>query len=69
VGVIAQDIEKVLPEVVSAAPSDNDPTVDLLSVVYSEMIPLAFAGIQELTKKFDEILSEIADIKRTLAAK
>jgi hypothetical protein len=47
VGLIAQDLQKVLPEVIDTDSNGN------LSVRYSEVIPLLVAAIQELDAKFE----------------
>ncbi len=64
-GVIAQDVQKVLPEVIRLAPFDtirdeNDNIVsktgeNYLTVQYDKLIPLLIASIQELTKKVEEL--------------
>jgi hypothetical protein len=53
VGLIAQDVEKVLPEAVTY--SDG-----LLGVKYTELIPLLTAGIKELNGKFNELRESLA---------
>jgi hypothetical protein len=52
IGLIAQDVQKVLPEVVASAklPLSEDET-KYLSVAYTEVIPLLVAAIQELSAK------------------
>ena len=52
IGLIAQDVQKVLPEVVTSAklPMSEDET-EYLGVSYTEVIPLLVAAIQELSAK------------------
>ena len=47
VGVIAQEVEKVLPEAV------NKINNEYLGVNYMDLIPLLFNGIQDLKKQVD----------------
>jgi len=57
-GVIAQEVEKVLPEVVF-----KDKT-DYLSVNYSGLVPLLIEGIKEQTKKIDELERRLATLEK-----
>jgi hypothetical protein len=58
VGVIAQDVQKVVPEAVTEG-------VDgYLGVAYTELVPLALAAIKELSGKLDTALAEIAQMKK-----
>ena len=66
VGVIAQDVEKVLPQVVKPAPFDTD--FDTFSsksgenyktVQYEKLIPLLIEAIKEQQKKIEELESKI----------
>ena len=52
IGLIAQDVQKVLPEVVQSSklPLSDDET-EYLTVAYTEVIPLLVAAIQELSAK------------------
>jgi len=54
-GVIAQDVEKVLPEIVKEGPKGEK------AVAYTEIIPLLIEAIKEQQK-------EIADLKESLGA-
>ena len=49
VGVSAQEVQKVLPEAISAAPIDSQ----YLSVQYDKLIPLLIQAIKELEKKLE----------------
>jgi len=51
VGVIAQEIEKVLPEVIRAAPIDPQ----YMTVLYEKITPLLIEAIKELNKKVEDL--------------
>ncbi len=69
VGVIAQDIQKILPEAVKPAPFDvirdeNDKIVsksgkNYLTVQYEKVVPLLIAGIQELNDKVNNLEEQL----------
>ena len=54
---IAQDVEKVLPEAVSKNPDGK------LGIAYTDVIPLLVASIKELNAKVDAQAAEIAALK------
>jgi regulator of protease activity HflC (stomatin/prohibitin superfamily) len=54
---IAQDVQKVLPEAVDASDSEK------LGVSYTDVIPLLVASIKELNAKVDAQAAEIAELK------
>ena len=65
IGVIAQDIQKILPDAVTLAPFDTDGNTGLsksgdsyLTVYYEKIIPLLIEGIKEL-KSENDTLKEI----------
>lgn len=60
VGVIAQDVQKVLPEAV------NTNTQGYLGVTYSELTPLALAAIQELSATVASQSKAITDLSSKL---
>ena len=51
VGVSAQEVQKVLPEIVVPAPIDDK----YLTVHYDKLLPLVIEAIKELANEFDEI--------------
>jgi len=65
VGVIAQDIEKVLPEIVVPAPFDIDENggsksgFNYKTVQYDKLVPLLIEAIKELTVKVDDLQKQI----------
>lgn len=65
VGVSAQEVEKVLPEVVSLAPFDTDENnstktgENYMTVKYEKMIGLLIEAIKELKTEFDQLREDI----------
>jgi hypothetical protein len=57
VGVIAQEVEKVLPEVVITRDSGY------MAVKYEKMIPLLIEGIKEQQTQIDELKKEVKELK------
>lgn len=57
VGVIAQDVQKVVPEAVTTGDSGY------LAVAYTELIPLCMAAIKELSDELKAIKQELLDLK------
>ena len=55
VGVIAQEIEKVLPEVVH----ERDDEINTKAVRYEKIIPLLIEGIKELTDKVEKLEAQL----------
>ena len=57
VGVIAQEVEKVLPEVVQTRDSG------FKAVKYEKMIPLLIESIKEQQEQIDELKKEVEELK------
>jgi hypothetical protein len=58
-GLIAQDVIKVLPEIVDI----NDDEDKTLGVKYTEMIPVLVKAIQELKSQNDDLQAQITELK------
>lgn len=54
-GLVAQDVEKVYPELIYSIQGDTDDSHTLKSVNYVEIIPLLLLKIQDLQKQVDEL--------------
>jgi len=63
VGVIAQDVYKVLPEAVNGTPDSEA----IMSVGYTDLIPLTIQAIKELSAKNSELEARIAVLEAKLA--
>lgn len=61
VGVIAQEVQNVMPQIIKPAPFDSDDGVTsrsgekYLTVQYDRLIPLLIQAIKELDKKIDDL--------------
>ncbi|MGL5050531.1 MAG: tail fiber domain-containing protein, partial [Fusobacteriaceae bacterium] len=64
-GVIAQEVQKVLPEAiqVSKAMEGAEDQTDTLSVAYGNMVGLLIEGIKELKREIDDLKKELNDVK------
>ena len=60
VGVSAQEVDNVLPEVVTEAPIDNS----YKSVWYDKLVPLLIEGIKTLSDKVSSLEEEIKELKK-----
>jgi len=59
IGVSAQEVQKILPEVVKPAPIDDN----YLTVQYERLVPLLIEGIKELTGKVENLEKELKKLK------
>jgi uncharacterized protein (DUF4213/DUF364 family) len=64
VGVIAQDVYKVLPEAVDSTPESEQ----MMGVQYSDLIPLALAAIKELSAENTALKARLDSLEQRLAA-
>jgi hypothetical protein len=62
VGVSAQEVKKVQPEIVVPAPIDEQ----YYTVRYEKLIPLLIEAIKEQNKQFNEIKTLVQELKDTL---
>ena len=69
VGLLAQELEEVLPEAVTRAPFDNDGKgnsktgENYLTIWYERVVPLLVEGIKELTNQVDDLKDEIKELR------
>tara|TARA_Y100000004_G_C8665319_1_gene306966 strand:- start:141 stop:569 length:429 start_codon:yes stop_codon:yes gene_type:complete len=55
VGLIAQDVEKVLPEVIRQSPIGKNEGEDYKTIWYDKLVPLLVEAIKELSDKVDRL--------------
>jgi hypothetical protein len=53
--IIAQDVQKVLPEAVDDAPNKDEDGKPMMGVQYTNLIPLLVAAIKELTARIEKL--------------
>ena len=63
VGVSAQEVEKVLPEIVTEAPIDKE----YKTVWYDKMVPLLIEAIKEQQKMINNINDELAKLRSDIS--
>lgn len=68
VGVLAQDLQKVAPDMVKAIPDPNekDKTTDYLSVDLSQIDFALINAVKELNNELEALRSEVANLKEQL---
>jgi hypothetical protein len=62
-GLIAQDVEQVFPEVIDRGKVENNDDTDYLGVRYQELVPVLVKAIQELKAELDTAKTEINELK------
>jgi len=68
VGLIAQDVNQILPEAVNTGYKlDNDET-EYLGIQYTDVIPLLVAAIKELKTENDTLKSQLSDLETRIQA-
>ncbi len=63
-GLLAQDLEKVIPEVIARPTSEDPEGTDRLGVYYSDLIPVLIKAIQEQEEKIIQLQEEIELLKK-----
>jgi hypothetical protein len=63
VGLIAQDVQKVLPEVVNSSAYVIDDETEYLGVSYTETIPLLVAAIKELSAQVTTLQAQVTALQ------
>ena len=54
-GLIAQDVEKIVPDAVAPAPFN----IDYKTIRYERLIPLLFSAIQDQQEQIDELKEKL----------
>ena len=60
VGVSVQEVEAVLPEIVTQAPVNNE----YKTIYYDKLIPLLIEGIKTLNEKIDKLENKVDNLKK-----
>jgi archaellum component FlaC len=64
-GLIAQDVEKVLPDIVNTINGDDgDGIQNLKTVSYTELIPVLVKAMQEQQVIIEELQKQVEELKR-----
>ena len=63
IGLIAQEVEEVIPEVVDS--NGNE----MMGIYYSDLVPVLIKAIQEQSQQINELKNELAEIKNNLSSK
>jgi hypothetical protein len=72
IGLLAQDVQKVVPEVVSTKPrienndgdGENAELTDRLYIEYSQLVPLLIESVKEMSKTIENQQKQIDDLKK-----
>ena len=64
VGLIAQQVEKIVPEVVHESPRVDDMSKIYKRVEYDKIVPLLIESVKELTDTVNTLKAEIAELKK-----
>ena len=68
VGIIAQDLEEVLPEAVGIQSTEDPENPEAIKTISNSAVnALIIKAIQEMTAKFDAMAKELAETKAELA--
>ena len=55
VGVSAQEVEAIMPEIIKSAPINEEHGTDYKTVQYEKMVPLLIEAIKELKEEIEEL--------------
>ena len=64
IGLIAQQVEKIVPEVVDESPRVDDMKKVYKRVEYDKIVPLLIESVKELTDTVNTLKAEIAELKK-----
>ena len=64
VGVSAQEVQAVLPEVVKSAPINDDAGTDYMTVQYERLAPLFIEAMKEMSAKIESLEAELKELKK-----
>ena len=65
VGVSAQEVENILPEIIERAPISDKANIDYKTLDYAKLVPLLIESIKELNYKVDYLKNEVEMLKST----
>jgi hypothetical protein len=65
VGVSAQEVENILPEIIERAPISDKANIDYKTLDYAKLVPLLIESIKELNSKVDYLKNEVEMLKST----